>query len=271
VTVITPVGMDHMNWFGHDLRVIAAEKAGIIKPGRPLVVGRQEPAALEVIEARARELAAPLHRFGMDWRAEPDSFGWRFSGSRWRLDLPPSRLPGRHQIDNAGCAVAALECLDGFAFAPDGLAAGLGRVDWPARLQRLTRGPLIDRLGAGHELWLDGAHNAHAGAMLAEQATHWRDRALHLVFGGLTTRDPRDVLRAVAPHVTALHGVAIPGEPNAHPAEAIAAAARDLGIPAAPAASVGDAVAAIGAASRPVRVLICGSLYLAGHVLAENG
>ncbi|HLY56364.1 MAG TPA: folylpolyglutamate synthase/dihydrofolate synthase family protein [Stellaceae bacterium] len=271
-TIITPVAMDHMNWFGDDLRMIAREKAGILKPGSPAVIGRQEPAALAVLEARARELDAPLHRFGVEWTAAPAGEGWRYEGPRWRFDLPPSRLPGRYQIDNAGGAVAALEVLEGFAFTRETLAAGLAAVEWPARMQRLTRGPLVDRLGPVHELWLDGAHNAHAGAMLAEQAAEWCDRPLHLVFGGLTTRDPRDVLRDVAPFAAGLRGVAIPGEANAHPAEAIAAAAGDLGIPAAPAASVAEAIAAIAdGAGGPVRVLICGSLYLAGHVLAENG
>jgi dihydrofolate synthase/folylpolyglutamate synthase len=139
-------------------------------------------------------------------------------------------------------------------------------------MQRLAHGPLVAALGPTHELWLDGAHNAHAGAMLAEQAAHWRDRPLHLVFGGLTTRKVEDVLRDVAPFAAGLHGVAIPGAHESHGAEAIATAAASLGIHAAPAGSVEEAIADIArSAASPVRVLICGSLYLAGHVLADNG
>jgi dihydrofolate synthase/folylpolyglutamate synthase len=271
-TIITPVAMDHMNWFGSDLAVIAAEKAGILKPRRPAVIGRQTDAAAAVLEARAAALDAPLHRMGREWTAEPAAGGWRYEGRRWRFDLPRSRLPGRHQIDNAGTAIACLELLDGFGFTAGTLAAGLSQVEWPARMQRLTRGPLVDLLGGGHELWLDGAHNAHAGEMLAEHAATWRDRPLYLVFGGLSTRDPADVLRAVAPFAAGLYGVAIPGEAGAHKAETIAAAAIGLGIAAAPADGVEPAIRAIRAVARgPSRVLICGSLYLAGHVLAANG
>jgi dihydrofolate synthase/folylpolyglutamate synthase len=272
VTVITPIAFDHMNWFGHDLRDIAAEKAGILKQGRPAVVARQLDPAEEVLARRAAELAAPLYRHGVEWHARPGASGWHYQGQRWAFDLPLPNLPGRHQIDNAGGAVAALELLDGFAIPQAAIAAGLGRIEWPARLQRLTRGPLLDRIGPEDELWLDGAHNPHAGAMLAAEAAGWRDRPLHVVFGGLTTRDPAEVLRDLAPFIVSLRGVAIPGAPASHTAEDVAAAARTLGIEAAASPSVDDALRKIrGGTVGPLRILICGSLYLAGHVLAANG
>lgn len=271
-TIITPIDYDHMNWFGNDIRDIAAEKAGILKQGRPAIIGPQRPDAASVLEAKADELAAPLFRYGREWTAIPTMQGWRFEGTRWQLDLPLSRLPGRHQIDNAGGAVACLEQLEGFSFTPHSIAQGLISVEWPARMQRLTQGPLVESLGPSHSLWLDGAHNAHAGAMLADQAKNWFDQPLFVIFGGLTTRAVEDVLRDIAPFISVLYGVAIPGEPSAHPAQAIEAGARSLGIDAHAAASIQSAINAIASrATVPSRILICGSLYLAGHVLAENG
>ncbi|HVJ54608.1 MAG TPA: folylpolyglutamate synthase/dihydrofolate synthase family protein [Aliidongia sp.] len=269
---ITPVSMDHMHYLGDTIAKIAGEKAGILKAGRPGVIGPQLPEAEAVIEAQAAELAAPLYRFGREWRAEPTGNGWRFEGESWRWDLPLSRLPGRHQIDNAGVALAVLERLDGFALTREQVAAGLASVEWPARLQHLTRGPLVEALPPGWELWLDGGHNRAGGEALAEHAKGWRDRPLYAVFGTLNTRSPADILEPLAPLLAGLQGVAIPGEANTNSAETVAEAGRALGIPSAPAASVDAAVAAIAdGATGPARILVCGSLYLAGHVLAENG
>jgi dihydrofolate synthase/folylpolyglutamate synthase len=272
VTAITPISMDHMHFLGNSIDKIAGEKAGILKPGRPAVIGPQLPAAAAVIEARAAAVAAPLYRAGREWRAEPKGAGWCFEGQRWRFDLPLSRLPGRHQIDNAGGAVAVLERLEGFTVDREAIAMGLAQVDWPARLQHLTKGPLVRLLPAGWELWLDGMHNQGGGEMLARHAETWRDRPLHVIFGTLNTRSPSDTLRPLASMLASVQGVAIEGEPNTHRAETIAQAAAGLGVTAAAASSVAAALEAIGAAeTQPARVLICGSLYLAGHVLAENG
>jgi dihydrofolate synthase/folylpolyglutamate synthase len=272
VTAITPVSMDHRHYLGETLDKIAAEKAGILKPGRPAVIAPQDAIAAAVIAARAAEIGAPLHRCGREWRAEPSGGGWRFRGARRSFDLPLPSLPGRHQIDNAGTALAVLENLEGFTLDRDALAAGLGRIEWPARLQRLTRGPLVAALPGSWELWLDGMHNEAGGAAVAAHAETWRDRPLHAIFGTLNTRDPAEILRALAPHLASLHGVAIPGEANTLPAAAIVAAGAALGLPAYPAVTAAAAIEALKAAeSGPARILICGSLYLAGIVLAENG
>jgi dihydrofolate synthase/folylpolyglutamate synthase len=272
VTAITPVSMDHMRFLGDTLPLIAAEKAGILKPGRPAVIGPQVPAAEAVIAARAAEVAAPLHRFGREWQAEPRHGAWRFEGRRWAFDLPLPALPGRHQIGNAGTALAVLELLDGFRFDRETLALGLGQIDWPARLQRLIRGPLVEALPDGWELWLDGMHNPGGGEVVAAHAEGWVDRPLHAVFGTLNSRDPVETLRPLAPRLTSLQGVTIPGEANALDAAAIAAAGTALGVRSTPAPSVAAAIAAlVEAAPGPARILICGSLYLAGSVLAENG
>ncbi|GGF41812.1 bifunctional folylpolyglutamate synthase/dihydrofolate synthase [Aliidongia dinghuensis] len=277
-TVITPISMDHMNYLGDTLTLIAGDKAGIIKPGVPVVIDPQPAEAMAVLEAEWRMVEAPAYRAGEEWRAEPTMEsgrfgGWRFEGQRWAFDLPLSRLPGQHQIINAGGAVACLERLDEFRIDRDAIARGLGAVEWPARLQRLSHGPLVDALPDGWDLWLDGAHNEGGGAVLADHLAQWTDRPTYLIVGALNTRNPADFLRPVARHVAAVQGVAIPGAENSHTADAIVEGARAVGIRAAPAPSVEAALAAIiaEAGAGPVRVMICGTLYLAGWVLAENG
>ena len=271
-TVITPISFDHQRFLGDTLASIAFEKAGILKPGVRGVVGPQPPEAADVIEVRATETGSPLYWHGKDWRAEPTPSGMRYEGQRWRLDLPASALPGRHQIDNAGAAIACLEGLETtFHIDAAAIARGLRTTEWPARLQRLTRGPLAAMLPAGIELWLDGGHNQAGGEVLAQHAATWRDRPLHLVFGMLTTHDAREFLMPLARHAADIGTVAIPGEANSRTAEDSAAAARSAGLAAETYPSVAAAVAAAVAKPSPSRILICGSLYLAGTVLAKNG
>ena len=269
-TVLTPISLDHQRFLGDTVGAIAFEKAGILKPGVRAVVGPQMPEAAEVIAARARELGAPLYRYGTEWRAEPTRAGMRYEGARWRLDLPPPSLLGRHQIDNAGAAIACLEGLETSRLDAAALARGLGRIEWPARLQRLTRGPLVSLLPAGSELWLDGGHNRAGGEVLGAHAATWRDRPLHLVFGMLNTHDAGGFLAPLAAHAGSVAAVAIPGEANSLSAEESAAAARAAGLDAAAYPDIAAAVAAAAARPGPARILICGSLYLAGQVLREN-
>ena len=195
----------------------------------------------------------------------------RYEGERWRLDLPPPSLPGAHQIANAGLALACLEHLGGFTLSQGAIAAGLLQIDWPARLQRLTRGPLAGSLPPGWELWLDGGHNPAAGSVLGLAAEAWRDRTLYLVVGMLNTKDATGFLAPLAPHAGALRALTIPGEENAYPAARIVTAARSLGVEADESESVESALGAMLGREGPARVLICGSLHLAGVVLAENG
>jgi dihydrofolate synthase/folylpolyglutamate synthase len=271
VTAITPISLDHQAFLGDTIAQIAGEKAGILKPVVPAVVGPQPEAAEAVIEARAVELSAPLSRWQREWRCIADGAGMHFAGEHWRLDLPPPSLPGAHQIANAGTAIACLEQLRDFPLPPEAVAAGLRRIEWPARLQRLTRGPLVELMAPGWELWLDGGHNPGAGAVLAEFIAGWHDRPLYLVVGMLNTKDSVGFLGPLAPHTKALAAVTIPGEQNPLPAEAIAAAAHSVKMMATTAASVGAALTDLSSRSPPGRVLICGSLHLAGKVLSENG
>jgi dihydrofolate synthase/folylpolyglutamate synthase len=275
LTVLTPISFDHMQHLGTTLTQIAREKAGILKPSVPVVVGPQPAEALAVIDARARELAVSLISHGTGWTAMADGDGFRFRDSHGSKRLPLPALPGPHQIDNAGIALACLRFLGRPTVEEAHLRRGLETVDWPARLQRLRRGPLVQLLPPGWDLWLDGGHNAAAGEALGVVAAQWRQevpgRPLHLVFGMLDTKEPVEFLRPLASHASSVRAVAIPGEHHSLTAAQAAEAATKAGIPAHLAGSVAAALADIVAAERAAsRILICGSLYLAGTVLAEN-
>ena len=269
-TAITPVSLDHQAFLGDTIAAIAGEKAGILKPGVPAIIGPQRDEAEAVIEARASEIGAPLFRNQREWHCEPRGDGMRYEGARWQLDLPLPSLPGRHQIANAGIAIACLEQMPEFSLSPAALAEGLRHIDWPARMQQLTRGPLVDALPQGWQLWLDGGHNPAAGEVIANVAKGWHDRPLDLVVGMLNTKDASGFLRPLAPYACTLYAVTIPGEENPHPAAEIVASARSVGIPARESKSVDAALHDIAQQPGPARVLICGSLHFAGIVLADN-
>ena len=268
LTAITPVSMDHMQYLGPTLAEIAFEKAGILKPGVTAVIGRQARAAAEVIDKRAAEVAAPLLRQGRQWAVVPQGEGFHLRDGDETLELPRPALGGAHQFDNAGQAAVLARRLE---LPQAAIAEGLRRVYWPARLQHLTHGPLVSSLPDGWQLWLDGGHNAQAGEILAAEAAGW-DQPLDLIYGMLNTKAAADFLKPLAGCVRRLRAVAIPGEPNSLSAAEAAAHAEACGISA---QSAGDTATAlrqlVAAAEGPGRVLICGSLYLAGKVLADNG
>jgi dihydrofolate synthase/folylpolyglutamate synthase len=268
VTAITPVSLDHQSFLGDTVAAIAGEKAGILKPGAPAVIAAQSGEAEAVIEERGAALGAPLFRSGHEWRCEAVGLGMRYVGEDWKLDLPLPSLIGAHQVVNAGTAIASLEQLGGFSLTAEAIADGLRHIDWPARLQHLTRGALVDQL-RGWEVWLDGGHNPLAGKVLAEVVAGWGDRPLFLVVGMMNTKDAAGFLAPLAPYTEFLVAVTIPGEKNALPADAIAAAAHSVGIAARAVGSIREAMRHL-AGHRSGRVLICGSLYFAGKVLAEN-
>ena len=269
VTAITPVSLDHQAFLGPTIAAIAGEKAGILKPGVPAVIGPQTDEAEAVIEARTAAVGAPLYRWRREWRCEPAGDGVRYEGARWTLDLPLPSLPGAHQIANAGTALACLEHLTAANLPQAAIAGGLRLIEWPARLQQLTRGPLVDMM-PGWQLWLDGGHNPAAGEVLADAASGWSDRPLDLVVGMLNTKDSSGFLAPLAKHARSLHAVTIPDEENPLPAAAIAATARALGIPAQEADSVEAALENIRGVGAAGRVLICGSLHFAGVILRNN-
>jgi dihydrofolate synthase/folylpolyglutamate synthase len=268
LTVITPVDLDHQSFLGDTLSLIAAEKAGIIKRGVTCVVGPQHDAALEVIQDRAARLGAPLLAHGQHWQVSEERGRLIYQDERGLLDLPLPVLPGPHQIGNAGMAIAALRHLTGDQ-AEEACEAAVTRVSWPARMQRLTEGTLVD-LAAPAELWLDGGHNPAAGRMLAQTLNGLPPKPTHLICGMLNTKDITGYLTPLAQQAITLTAVSIPGETATIPADETARIAAEAGIAATTAPDVQTALRALSARG-PVRVLICGSLYLAGHVLRLNG
>jgi dihydrofolate synthase/folylpolyglutamate synthase len=270
LTGITPISYDHQQFLGETLAQIASEKAGILKPGVPCIVGPQRDEALEAIEARAQAVGAPLLMAGRDWSAQAENGRLVYQEERALLDLPLPNLPGPHQIENAGAAVAALRAL---GFGDDACAAAVSRAEWPARLQRLRHGPLVEiATAAGVELWLDGGHNLAAGEMVAAHFRSLAPAPLALVWGMLDTKDAEGFIRCYAGLASAVRTVDIPDSAAAVPAGRLAEAARRAGLAAEASRDVEDAVREAAALAGPSgRVMICGSLYLAGAVLRTNG
>ena len=270
LSVLTPIAIDHTQFLGTSLSAIAAEKAAILKPDVPAVVGPQPAAAEAVIAAEAAAKQAPLFRMGREWSVAPTGEGVRYREGETEFTLPKPGLPGRHQIENAGIALAAVRRLGRFTVSKAAMAEGLANVDWPGRLQRLRQGPLLSLLPPGAELWLDGGHNLAAAEALREWAAA-EARPLALVFGMLNTKDPEAFLRLLAPQVTALCAVPIPeSDASLLPEELVSAAkAADIAhafAAADPAAAVRRIVQQSGP---PPRLLVTGSLYLVGEVLKD--
>ncbi|MFA8385022.1 MAG: folylpolyglutamate synthase/dihydrofolate synthase family protein [Pelagibaca sp.] len=267
LTIITPVSMDHESFLGDTLAKIAGEKAGIIKRGVPCIVGPQHDDAMEVIEARATRLGAPLLAYGQHWHVGEERGRLVYQDETGLLDLDLPNLPGQHQIQNAGAALAALRYLNMPEAAFDG---AVQRAQWPARMQHL-KGTSLNDLAPHTDLWLDGGHNPSAGEALATHLRSLPKRPTYLICGMLNTKDVRGYLRplgGVADHLTA---ISIPGEANTLSAEDTEKAARDVGLKADQADNVESALTKIASDEPHARVLICGSLYLAGHVLRRIG
>ncbi len=279
MTVIQPVGLDHREFLGDDLAGIALEKAGIIKTGVPLVVGPQSEIARQVILNQADRIGVPVFAFGQDFASRQEHGRMVYEDEVGLLDLPLPRLAGRHQIENAGVAIAALRHARKGWGREDAVERGLATVEWPARLQRLHKGPLVDAAPRGAEVWLDGGHNPHGAEAvsraMADMEEHG-ERPLYLICGMLSNKDALGYLRAfdgLARHVVT---VAVPGEASSLGAGALYDVARRAGLDSAPAEDLDDAMLQVTAWTRldaqdtPPRILICGSLYLAGKVLSEN-
>lgn len=266
LTIITPVSFDHPQFLGNTVAEIAGEKAGILKRLVPAVITRQPDDAMDVIEARIEKLGVPALIQGQHWDAWEERGRLIYQDERGLLDLPPPALMGAHQFQNAGTAITALRHL---GYGEDACEAASTKVTWPARMQRLGAGPLTE-LAPEAEFWLDGGHNAACAETLAETLTRLPARATHLICGLMNTKDVAGYMAPLVPHVASLHGVSIPGEVNTLPGEATAKAAAAAGIKATVAASVEEAIAEIAKTDPNPRILICGSLYLAGDILRKN-
>ncbi|KAB6716916.1 MULTISPECIES: folylpolyglutamate synthase/dihydrofolate synthase family protein [Roseobacteraceae] len=266
LTIITPISIDHTQYLGETLAEIATEKAGIIKRGVPCIVGPQPDEAMEVIEARAARLGAPLLAYGQHWHVWEERGRLIYQDEHGLRDLPLPRLIGHHQVINAGAAIAALRHL---GFDDAAFEAALTDAYWPARMQRLATGPLNDAAPKA-ELWLDGGHNPAAGIALAEALDRLPNRPTYMVCGMLNTKDVGGYLEPLARHAERLYAVSIPDAQATLPASATAETAREVGMEALEAQSVLAAVQEIVSTAPEARILICGSLYLAGHILQDN-
>jgi dihydrofolate synthase / folylpolyglutamate synthase len=274
--VITPVSFDHVEHLGDTVGKIAAEKAGILKPSVPAIVAAQPREALLAIERQAARVKAPIRIAGEDWTATEERGRLVYQDDAGLLDLPAPRLYGRHQFENAGVAIAALRAVGSLKLTPAAFEAGIAKADWPARMQRLSQGRLAALTPPGGELWLDGGHNADGGRAVANALADLEERVsrpLVLIVGMLSTKDCESFLRNFAGLAHRIVAVSIPHQDKSFSADTIAAVAHDVGIPAQMSTDLEGALAAINRfdLDPAPRILITGSLYLAGAVLAANG
>ena len=278
VSVIMPISLDHQPYLGDRVELIAAEKAGIMKRGCPVVIGRQEyDAALEVLSDTASRLSCPVAIYGQDYSGH-EEFGRLIYEDEFGLaDLPLPRLPGRHQIANAAAAIRAVKAA-GFALTDAMIEKAMSTVDWPGRLQRLSEGRLLALAPQGSEVWVDGGHNPGAGEVIAEAMAGFEERQarpLYLVIGMINTKDPIGYFRAFADIAEHVFTVPIRGTDAGLDPVVLAQAAFDAGLIAEPMGSVEEALVEIAqrhtSEEEPPRILIGGSLYLVGNVLADNG
>jgi dihydrofolate synthase / folylpolyglutamate synthase len=275
-TVIAPVGMDHTEFLGDTLTAIAAEKAAILKRNVPAISAEQTPEAMAVIERQAGRMHAALHTAGQEWSVNVERGRLVYQDERGLMDLAAPRLFGRHQFDNAGLAIATLRAIDAFKVDTAAFEAGIINAEWPARMQRLTTGALVDQAPKASEIWLDGGHNADGGRVTAAALGDLEERVsrpLVVIAGMMANKDAGAFLANFAGLTRHIIAVQIPERDNAMPPDTLADAARQLGMRVETAASVEAALRALTrlAYEVPPRILITGSLYLAGHALAANG
>ncbi len=275
-TVITPISVDHTDFLGDTLEKIAFEKAGIFKRNVPAIVAAQNRDVLSVLERQAARLSAPVKVAGENWTATEERGRLVYQDDNGLLDLPAPKLYGRHQFENAGLAIAALRALPQLKIPPAAYEAGMTKADWPARLQRLSAGRLVDLVPPGSELWLDGSHNPDGGRATAAALADLEERVsrpLVMIAGMLSTKDASGFLRNFSGLARRLIAVPVAVSEKAMSPEAVAEAARAVDIPATSRATIDEALETVRKLDLdpPPRILITGSLYLAGDVLRENG
>ncbi len=275
-SVITNVQLDHQQWLGETVKKIAFEKAGIIKRNVPVICAEQTPEAIAVIERQAKRLQAPMHAAGQEWHVNIERGRLVYQDDRGLMDLAAPKLFGRHQFDNAGLAIATLRAQNLFKVDAAAFEAGIVNAEWPARMQRLASGALVEQAPQGSEIWLDGGHNAEGGRVTAAALGDLEERVsrpLVVIVGMMANKDAGAFLANFAGLTRHIVAVQIPDRLGAMPPDRLADAARALGMRV---ESAGSVEAALRSLARlvyevPPRILITGSLYLAGHVLAANG
>jgi len=272
LTGITPISLDHQQFLGDTIDLIAVEKAGIIKPGVACVSGPQDPKAQMVLQSKADDVGASLISHGANWSVRPTDAGFDMRMEGEVLSLPKPNLIGPHQLANAAQAIVMSRHLTEFTITEDHIRNGITHADWPARLQRLHHGPIIDALPDDCEVWLDGGHNPDAGrALAAHIADAWSDRPLYLIAGMINTKDPVGYFKPLSQVAQSVHCVTIPNEAASVSGDDLATTARASGFAASSAPSAVHAASEIAEnITAPARVLLCGSLYFAGHILRTH-
>jgi dihydrofolate synthase/folylpolyglutamate synthase len=271
LTAITPIGMDHMHYLGNSLAAIAYEKAAIQKNRVPSIVGPQDDAALKVILETADTIGAKPFVSGENWQVAEEAGGFCYSSDALTLHLPTPSLPGGHQMVNAGTAIACIEKLPHNTITDHAISTGLCNAVWPGRLQKLTEGLLVDKLADGWELWLDGGHNPAAGEALGDALTAWNEKPTYLISGMSENKQAVEFFQPLAAVAKNMRAIDIPGDHASLPAAEIASAGREAGFQAETASSFNTALNAILVYEPgPARILVCGSLYLLGHVYDQN-
>jgi dihydrofolate synthase/folylpolyglutamate synthase len=275
-SVIAPISMDHTDFLGDTLTAIAREKAAIVKRNVPAICAEQLPEVTAVIEAQARRMHAPLHLAGQEWHVNVERGRLVYHDDRGLMDLAAPKLFGRHQFDNAGLAIATLRAQNLFKIDAAAYEAGIVNAEWPARMQRLTSGVLTAQAPEDSEVWLDGGHNAEGGRVAAAALGDLEERVsrpLVVIVGMMANKDAPAFLANFAGLTRHVIAVPIPDRENAMPQDQLADAGRVLGMRVETSASVDAALHSLTrlAYEVPPRILITGSLYLAGHVLALNG
>jgi len=268
INIITPISIDHQDFLGKSIKEIASEKAGILKKDVPAIIGPQEKEALLVIEDRSRKLNSPLIKWGTDFLAYEQNGNLVYEDSHGLLDLPMPGLEGDHQIINAGTAIAALRYVSKKTLEQKYIAQGMLNVEWPARLERLEKGDLNTFMLDGSELWLDGGHNISAANVISKAMKNLNDRnpmPLTLIVGMMRSKDSKAFLSYFSDICDKVIAVNIPDQNNSQDAKLIEKNARDLGIKTFIAKDIKQAINIDN--NSKVRILIVGSLYLAGHVL----
>lgn len=264
--IITPIDLDHQQFLGDTISKIAFEKAGILKQGVTAIIGPQHDEAREIIEKQAAKVGAPLLIHGQDWHVDVEAGNLIYQDENGLLNLPLPALPGPHQIKNAGAAIATLRCLK---MEEASCASALVDAVWPARMERLRTGSLVDTL-SNNEIWLDGGHNPAAGRAIASTLKNLPKRDTHMVCGMLNTKDVDGYLRPISGYCKSMTTITIPNEPNAVSTSNLAQAGSACGLTCHRGEDIKKILTNLSNLYPGCRILICGSLYLAGHVLREN-
>ncbi len=277
VSLIMPISLDHEAYLGDRIELIAGEKAGIIKPGIPVVIGSQtHDEARTVLIDTAERRGCPLSVYGEDFITFEEYGRMVYQDTECLFDLPLPALPGRHQLTNAAAAIAAVKTA-GFALTTEQCTKAMGSVSWPARMQRILDGRLTEILPADAELWLDGGHNPGAATAIAEMLAGEEERdsrPLYLICGMINTKDASGYFRTFHGIVKRVFTVPVRSSEAGVPNDVLAAQAEAAGLGAEPVSSVENALKILAeddGQGLPPRIVICGSLYLAGEALKANG